>query len=85
MQTVLRKSAPLAFISKFFMALMAILVSVVTFAQDGGGGGGQLDVNVNTNSGGGGFFGSPWVWVVGIAVFILLLVALLRGGSRREV
>src|SRR5205809_6951089 len=29
------------------------------------------------------FWSSPWVWVIGAAVFILLLVALLRGGSSR--
>lgn len=29
------------------------------------------------------FWASPWVWVIGAAVFILLLVALLRGGSSR--
>lgn len=30
------------------------------------------------------WYASPWVWVVGAAVFILLLVALTRGGSRRD-
>jgi hypothetical protein len=29
------------------------------------------------------FWTSPWVWVIGAAIFILLLVALLRGGSSR--
>jgi len=28
-------------------------------------------------------FSKPWVWVVGGAVFILLLVALLRGGGKK--
>lgn len=82
MQTNKLFSAPLSFIAKLLLALNAIFLSVVTFAQEGGGG--QLDVNVNTNSGGGGFFASPWVWVVGIAVFVLLLVALLRGGGRKD-
>jgi hypothetical protein len=81
MQTVKTTSAPMSFISKFLMALSAFFISAITIAQEKA----ELDVNVNTDSGGGGFFGSPWVWVVGIAVFILLLVALLRGGSRREV
>ena len=30
----------------------------------------------------GNWYASPWVWVVGAAVFILLLVALTRGGGR---
>jgi hypothetical protein len=29
------------------------------------------------------WYTSPWVWVVGAAIFILLLVALLRGNSSR--
>jgi hypothetical protein len=29
------------------------------------------------------WYSSPWVWVIGAALFILLLVALLRGGSSR--
>ena len=30
------------------------------------------------------FWTSPWVWVIGGAIFILLLVALLRGNSSRS-
>lgn len=29
------------------------------------------------------WYASPWVWVVGAALFILLLIALLRGNSSR--
>ena len=37
----------------------------------------KVDVSVeNTQT----WFASPWVWVIGAAVFILLLVALLSGG-----
>lgn len=32
---------------------------------------------------GGEWYTSPWVWVIGAAVFILLLIALLRGGNNR--
>jgi hypothetical protein len=47
----------------------------------------NLDVNVDIDKGGGaGFFTQPWVWIVGVAVFILLLVALMRGrGGRSDV
>jgi hypothetical protein len=65
-----------------FQVLIALatsaILSIVTFAQDK-----QVDINVNTNKNNG-FWGSPWVWVIGAAVFILLLVAILRGGGRRE-
>jgi hypothetical protein len=66
--------------SKGLLTILSVFLSVLVFAQDATK---SVDVNINSNSGGG-FFGSPWVWVVGIAVFILLLVALLRGGGRKS-
>lgn len=74
---------PFMRIKHFVLSLMLTIISTVySFAQDK-----KVDVDINTNSGeGDGFFGSPLIWVVGVAVFILLLVALLRGGrSRSEV
>jgi len=46
----------------------------------------KLDVDIDVNKGGGdagNFFAQPWVWIVGGAVFILLLVALMRGRGGR--
>ena len=64
---------------QILVALAAsVILSIVTFAQDK-----QVDININTNKNNS-FWGSPWVWVVGAAVFILLLVAILRNGGRRE-
>ena len=68
-------------LAKLFMSVCSLLLTVATFAQETK----KVDVDINTNSGGGSFFASPWVWVVGVAVFILLLVALMRGGNRRDV
>ena len=64
---------------RIVFTVMSLLVSVIAFGQETK----KVDIDINTDSGGG-FFASPWVWVVGAAVFILLLVALLRGGSRRD-
>ncbi len=66
--------------TKLALSIAAAFVSVVSFAQDTK----KVDVNINSNSGGS-FFASPWVWIIGVAVFILLLVALMRGGARRDV
>jgi hypothetical protein len=66
------KKAWISFVLAFFGSLMV-------FAQDGG-----KDINVNVNTKGGAWYTSPWVWVVGAAVFILLLVALTRGSGRRS-
>ena len=57
---------------------MATIFSLLTFAQDKGV---DVDINVKKESS---WYQQPWMWIVGGAVFILLLVALLRGGSRRE-
>ena len=57
---------------------MMTFFSVLTFAQDK-----KVDVTIDTD-GNDNFWGSPVVWVVGIAVFILLLVALLRGNSSKS-
>ena len=67
---------------KAFFSVLAAFISALTIAQEGGGTGGSLDVNVNTNEGN--WYASPWVWIVGAAVFILLLVALTRGSGRRS-
>jgi hypothetical protein len=66
-------------LSRIFLAVVAAFMSVAGFAQDK-----KVDVNINSG-GNGNFFASPWVWIIGVAVFILLLVALMRGGTRRDV
>ena len=64
---------------KAYLTVLAAFVSALTFAQEGGGGA-KVDISVHKESQ---WYASPWVWVVGAAVFILLLVALTRGGGRR--
>jgi hypothetical protein len=57
---------------------MLSLFSVITFAQDKGV---DVDINLKKESA---WYQNPIVWVIGAAVFILLLVALLRGGERKS-
>jgi len=61
--------------------ILSLFISISLFAQDKG-----ADINVDINKGGGNsnWYASPWVWIVGAAIFILLLVALLRGNSSKE-
>ena len=68
-----------------FLARIAALVacfflSLGVMAQEGTG----TDINVDINKGGdgGAWYAQPWVWIVGAALFILLLVALMRGNRR---
>ena len=66
---------------KFLLALYASFFgAVVALAQEGE----TKEINVDVNTKGGDWYTSPWVWVVGAAVFILLLVALTRGGRRAD-
>lgn len=62
---------------KSLLLLISGVYSAVLFAQEEAK---KIDVNINTK--GNNWYASPWVWVVGAAVFILLLVALTRGGRR---
>jgi hypothetical protein len=66
---------------KVCLSTMAAFISLILFAQEK-----KTDVNINVNkdSGGGSFWGSPVMWVIGAAVFIILLVAVSRGSSRQS-
>lgn len=73
-------------ISKFkrgFQNLIAIILlsffTTALWAQDGG-----ADVNIKVTKESSTWYTQPWVWIVGGAVFILLLVALLRGGGNKD-
>ena len=64
---------------KLFLSIMlTICSSVWLLAQETK----KVDIDVNTK--GNNWYASPWVWIVGVAVFILLLVALTRGGRRAD-
>jgi hypothetical protein len=65
-------------INRIWMVIAVLLMNVVAFAQDKG-----IDVNVNMNKGDS-WYNNPWVWIVGAAVFILLLVAIVRGGRASD-
>jgi hypothetical protein len=66
---------------RIYYLVMAVFISAVTFAQDG-----AADVKIDvTEKGGGDWYMSPWVWVIGAALFILLLVALAGGSRSRRV
>lgn len=67
--------------------LMIAFLQTIIWAQDNGGssesgsGTSSATKSVSVTSQSTDWYTSPWVWVVGVAVFILLLVALLRGNS----
>jgi hypothetical protein len=65
-----------AIVKRSLMAVLSLFVTALAMAQE------KVDIDINTKDSA--WYASPWVWVVGAAVFILLLVALTRGGGRRS-
>jgi hypothetical protein len=59
--------------------VLSILLTFQTWAQDKG-----LDVDIDVNKKDSNWYQQPWVWIIGGAVFILLLVALMRGSGKKE-
>lgn len=67
---------------KAFLTLMTVLSSIYLFAQDVQEKTTQVDVTKTTTSNN--WYASPWVWLIGAAVFILLLVALTSSRNRSD-
>lgn len=68
--------------NRIALVIASFYLSLIAFAQDTK----KIDVDIDANPGGnsGNFFTQPWVWVVGGLIFILLLVALMRGGGSKS-
>ncbi|MBC7949801.1 MAG: hypothetical protein H7Y42_18095 [Chitinophagaceae bacterium] len=66
-------------LAKAALFLTSLFISMVSFAQEKSA---NIDVDVNTK--GDNWYAQPWVWIVGGAVFILLLVALLKSNRAKE-
>lgn len=70
----------------FYYTLVLLFVQVIVFGQEEGGSTTTTSTDITvTESTTESWYASPWVWVAGAAVFILLLVALLRSGGDRTV
>lgn len=66
---------------KAYLTLLTLFTTIYLFAQEKST---QVDVDINKGNNGGNWYASPWVWIVGAAIFILLLVALTSGGRDRS-
>jgi len=61
---------------KIFLAILFTCIQVFLWAQDT-----NQTVTTKTTETTTQWYSSPWVWVAGGAVFIIILVALMRGNS----
>lgn len=71
---------------KTFLMLLLSFVQLAVFAQtgDSGSGSGSSTVTKETTTTTTVWYTQPWVWVIGGAVFLIILIALLRGGSTTD-
>lgn len=61
------------------MFLMLTFLQFLCFAQDAGGSSSNsVTTTTHTTTT---WYTQPWVWIVGAAIFILLVIALSRGGN----
>lgn len=70
--------------NRIALLIASFYLTIAAFAQDDTK---KIDVNIDAKGVGGdsgNFFMQPWVWVVGGLIFILLLVALMRGSGNKS-
>jgi hypothetical protein len=65
---------------KVCLSAMTVLISSILLAQEKAT---DVDININKDKGGGSIWGSPALWIIGAAVFIIILVAVSRSSSRQ--
>lgn len=69
--------------TNFLVALAVVITSMFTsiasFAQTVPE---KVDVDINTDGGGSVWYGQPWVWAVGVAIFIVIIVAITRSNNK---
>ena len=68
-------------IQKLVFFILGSVVALQVFAQDQEK---KLDVDISVNKDNAQWYQQPWVWIVGIAVFVLLLAAILRGSGKKS-
>ena len=76
MKQLMKKTA-----AKIVLAVFALFTLCnLALAQNNGGSSVTTTTHTETQQ----WYVQPWVWIVGGAVFVLILVALLRGGRSRD-
>ena len=66
--------------NKLLFFILSILISIPALAQEEAV---KVNTDVTRTTETTTWYASPWVWVIGAAIFILLFAAILRGGSSR--
>jgi len=65
--------------AKFILLMVTFFSSGLLLAQDK-----KVDIDINTHEGGGGaWYNNWWVWVIGLALFVIILVAIISAGKKK--
>ena len=62
------------------LLVLSLCVSLYSLAQEEAAGVNLKTTETTTTT----WYSAPWVWIVGIALFILLFAAIVRGGGSRS-
>ncbi|HLF44783.1 MAG TPA: hypothetical protein VI548_00050 [Chitinophagaceae bacterium] len=66
------------FLKKFLALSTLFFIQSFIWAQE------KLDVNISVDDKSNNWYAQPWVWVAAGAVFIIIIVGLLRGRGSKE-
>lgn len=79
----LKKIEVVPFIKILMSMIICFLYTGKIFAQEGGE---KIDVDIKADTGGGGdiWYNNMWVWVIGIALFIIIIVAIVSAGRKTQ-
>ena len=76
------KQSIASFAQRVFLLFALCMTQVMLWAQDSTGSSSSVSVTKETTTTTStDWYTQPWVWVVGGAVFLIILIALLRGNS----
>jgi len=70
-------------VNRFLLIFFLSFMQFVALAQDSSSSSHSVSVTKETTTTTTNWYMQPWVWVVGAAVFIIILVALFRGNSSK--
>jgi hypothetical protein len=69
---------------QLLLTIAFLFTQVLVIAQDSSGTVSKTTVSTESTSTSTTWYTQPWVWVVGGAVFLIILIALLRGNSSSD-
>lgn len=70
--------------STVFTALMLTVFTLLTGKLPAQEGAKDVNVDVNMDTDGGAWYGNWWVWIIGLGIFIIIIVAIVSAGKKSD-